>query len=111
MVREKTIPGYEDYTVSEDGHVYSMKKPMADGSKRSIGAPENGGYLKVNLRDKNGKIKHFFVHKLVAEAFIPNPNGYEHVTHKDGDKENNAVENLEWSNAQYRPKTYNRRWY
>ena len=64
----------------------------------------NHGYLRV-LLSKNGKRKWFFVHRLVAEAFIPNPNNLEQVNHLDFNRKNNCVENLEWislkENIQY----------
>lgn len=53
------------------------------------------GYLKTNI-SINGKLKTVFIHRLVAITFIPNPNNYPQVNHKDGNKENNNVENLEW---------------
>ena len=53
------------------------------------------GYLKIGLC-KNGKVKYYLVHRLVAQAFIPNPQNKSEVNHIDEDKENNYVENLEW---------------
>ena len=53
------------------------------------------GYLQVDLC-KNGKVKKFLVHRLVAEAFLPNPDNLPEVNHKDENKQNNNVENLEW---------------
>jgi hypothetical protein len=53
------------------------------------------GYPRVNLRGYEGSKKHF-IHRLVAEAFIPNPENKREVNHKDGDKANNQVTNLEW---------------
>lgn len=53
------------------------------------------GYLAVNLF-KDGKQKHYYIHRLVAEAFIPNPGNLPEVNHKDCDKTNNHVSNLEW---------------
>lgn len=58
-------------------------------------APNDGGYRRINLTH-NGVMKGFLVHRMVAEAFIPNPNGLPCINHIDGNKLNNAVENLEW---------------
>lgn len=58
------------------------------------------GYERVRLR-KNGKYYDILVHRLVAEAFIPNPEGYPQVNHKDENKTNNFVLNLEWCTAEY----------
>jgi len=55
-------------------------------------------YLQVCL-SINGNHKYFLIHRLVAKAFIPNENGYPQVNHKDGNKHNNVVENLEWVTA------------
>lgn len=59
--------------------------------------------IKVRVRDyktialfKDGKHHYFYIHQLVARAYIPNPNGYKMINHKDGNKTNNTVENLEW---------------
>ena len=89
----KTIAGYEGlYEVSDLGRVkslgYGKEKILKPGKTR-------GGYLKVALC-KDGKSKHSKVHRLVAEAFIPNPQGLETVNHKDEVKTNNTVANLEW---------------
>lgn len=54
------------------------------------------GYLRVDLYDADGNRKHYKVHRLVANAFIPNPDGKPQVNHKDGNKKNNSVTNLEW---------------
>ena len=58
------------------------------------------GYLYVCLW-KNGKVKNFLVHRLVAEAFLPNPDNLPQVNHKDENPQNNNVDNLEWCSAQY----------
>lgn len=108
----RDIKGYEGYyQVSDTGLVKAISRIVifADGRKRNY--PEkllpikewfkNGtGYLMVSLT-KHHKTKGFSVHRLVAEAFIPNPNNYTQVNHKDENKANNHVDNLEWCNAKY----------
>ena len=93
MEHWKSISGYEEiYEVSDLGRVRSLKH-----GKEKILKPQktNNGYLRVDLC-KDGKLKHSKVHRLVAEAFIPNPNNLETVNHKDEVKTNNTVSNLEW---------------
>lgn len=58
--------------------------------------PNENGYLKVNLYDAFGHCKKKYVHRLVAEAFLPNPENKPNVNHIDCDVKNNSVENLEW---------------
>ena len=89
--RAKSLDRY----VKGKGHSLQFKKgrilkPMKD----------NNGYLKVKLC-KDGKEKAFTVHRLVAEAFLPNPHNYSCVNHKDENKQNNNVSNLEWCNSKY----------
>lgn len=84
------IKGYENYLVTEQGQIINSKTGRA--LKPSITA---NGYYRVNLR-KNGQTKTLYIHRIVAEAFIPNPNNYNEVNHIDEDKTNNNVENLEW---------------
>lgn len=61
---------------------------------------DKNGYLKVDLW-KNNKQKIHLVHRLVAEAFLPNPDNLQEVNHKDENKQNNNVENLEWCDRTY----------
>lgn len=90
----KDVPNYEGiYKVSSDGKVMS-----ANGIKK-VEIAKNG-YARVCLF-KNGKGKHFSVHRLVAMVFIPNPLELEMVNHIDGNKLNNNVENLEWCDLSY----------
>ena len=101
----KDIVGYEGlYKVSNKGNVYSVAR--IDSIGRKIGGRtlkptyHRDGYLQVNLC-KNGKMKTRFRHRLVAEAFIPNQNDYLEINHKDENKTNNNVSNLEWCTSKY----------
>ncbi len=96
----KDIHGYEGlYQVSNLGNVRSLHyRAKSKGSKiQNLKQQINkGGYLKVTLL-KNGKAKNFFVHRLVACEFIPNPNNKPQINHLDGNKSNNTINNLEWA--------------
>lgn len=87
----KDIDGASLYKVSSNGDVMNKKT----GKLRKW--QNNGnGYFFVNLITDNGSKKNYYIHRLVAQAFIPNPLGLPEVNHKDEDKSNNIVENLEW---------------
>ena len=94
----KDIKDYEGhYQVSNLSRVKSIKF----GKERILKPVTNSsGYLSVKLC-KDGKVKAFTVHRLVAEAFLPNPHNYSCVNHKDENKQNNNVSNLEWCNCKY----------
>ena len=95
----KPIKGYEGlYQVSNFGRVKSLKFGKEKILKQSKN--KKTGYLHVVLC-KNGILKTFRVHRLVAEAFLDNPNNLPCVNHKDENKTNNNVDNLEWCNAKY----------
>lgn len=94
----KDINGYDgDYQVSNMGRVKTLKKQIGRIEPEKIMTPTTTyqGYSRVVLR-KDGKSKIFAVHRLVADAFIPNINGKPIVDHIDGDRTNNQVENLRW---------------
>lgn len=97
----KPVDGFEDlYEVSNLGRVKSLNYHLT-GKERIIKPFKNKkGYLRVNLF-RNGKQKKFLVHRLVATAFIPNPNNLPQVNHRDEVKTNNFVENLEFCDAKY----------
>lgn len=100
----RDIVGYEGlYQVSNLGRVRSMDRydNLKHFRKGKILIQHiYTGYLYVSLC-KNGKIKMYRVHRLVAMAFIPNPNNLPQVNHKDENKQSNIVENLEWCDARY----------
>lgn len=100
----KDIEGYEGlYQVSNLGRVRSLDRivKFSDGhsqpmkGKILVFGKNHGGYWQVGL-SKNSKSTRKSVHRLVAETFIPNPNNYPCVNHKDEVKTNNRVDNLEW---------------
>ena len=97
----KPIVGYEGlYMVSNWGRVKSMNYRHSGKERILKPVTNSSGYLLVKLC-KDGKVKTFTVHRLVAEHFIPNPNNYKEVNHKDENKTNNVVSNLEWCDRKY----------
>lgn len=105
----KDIPGYEGiYQISSQGRVKSLPRLVKGKNhrcpqgyqctrKERVLSPAicGTGYWKVGLY-KNGVMKNHNVHRMMAVAFIPNPNGYTQVNHKDGNKMNCKLSNLEW---------------
>ena len=107
----KDIEGYEGYyQVSSFGRVRSLDRYVKDtrrncfnfvkGRIMSPSSADKKHYMQVGL-SKNNKVIHYLIHRLVAQAFIPNPNNLPQVNHKDENKENNRVDNLEWCTAEY----------
>lgn len=85
------LPSNQNYAVSNDGQVMSLRKNKILSLKRN-----HDGYLRVQLWSKNS-CKFISVHRLIAEAFLPKPDIEDAViNHKNGDKSDNRVENLEW---------------
>lgn len=102
----KDIPGYEGYyQVSNLGRILrlprhkALDKRMTHNNIRKS-RPTPRGYLVVNL-SKGNEVKNCLVHRLVAMAFIPNPDNLPCVNHKDENKTNNRVDNLEWCTQKY----------
>ena len=109
----KPVVGWEEfYEVSNKGRVRSLTRtitadiPRKDGTimhqkyikEGTILKPMDNGhsYLNVGLHAQGRKDKHSYIHIMVAQAFIPNPQNLPQVNHKDFNKGNNTVENLEW---------------
>lgn len=82
----KQIEGFSDYLVSDHGRICSLKSGLLKPHENSR------GYMLVTL---NGETRR--LHRIVASAFVPNPDNKEMVNHKDGDPMNNKAENLEWN--------------
>lgn len=94
---DRWIPGFEGiYTIDKLGtirnveHIWNIKELKLDDSRRD--------YLSVTLF-KDGRRYRFLVHRLVAEVFIPNLESKPQVNHKDGNRSNNSIDNLEWVTA------------
>ena len=111
MIKEvwKPIKGYEGrYEVSNIGRVKTL--PFVRGNHtgsyktkeiiRKQSANQKG-YMRIGLSGLDGKSKMYSVHRLVAMAFIPNPENFTEVNHRDFNKANNCVENLEWCDRDY----------
>jgi hypothetical protein len=104
----KQIPEFPSYVVSTFGNVRSIdRETIRNGSRATIKGvflkPRRiKGYLRVTLYKGSRNLrKQFFVHRLVAETFIANPNRLPCVNHKDENRENNCLENLEWCTHEY----------
>lgn len=111
----KDIAGYEGlYQVSNTGKVKSLKRKVYAGKEKMRWQYErilsenktNGNGYKIVTLNKNSKGQNKYVHRLVAETFLKNENNYKYINHKDENKFNNCVDNLEFCTAQYNS-TYN----
>lgn len=107
----KPIANYEGiYEISNLGNIRSLDRVIYSNrwDKNQFIKGKNlkpflaaNGYLRIELTDRDGDRKKFPVHRLVASTFIPNPNNYPQINHKDEDKTNNSISNLEWCTAKY----------
>ena len=92
----KDVKGYEGYyQISNYGRLKSFKIDSINGKVLKL-TNNRGDYFSVILQGKGKKSRSTRIHRLVAEAFIPNPSCLPQVNHKDGNKQNNHVSNLEW---------------
>jgi hypothetical protein len=95
------IDGFENYLIDKKGTIISLKRRLPHIMKPKM---DKDGYLEIGLRKfENGKnIKKFFrVHRLVALAYIPNPNDLPLINHKNNNRNDNRTDNLEWCNSTY----------
>lgn len=102
----RPINGFEGfYEISSFGRIKSLSRNVKDTrAKNKIrrikckilkSRDHNSGYISTHLK-RDGLIKDFLVHRIVAETYIPNPNSLKQVNHKNGNKKDNRVDNLEW---------------
>lgn len=93
-MRQVDIKNFENYQVTDDGRIWSKTKNYY------LNPFDVGGYLRVSLY-KDGKCHPTFVHKIVAEAFVNNPNNFTEINHKDENPYNNNASNLEYCTHLY----------
>lgn len=91
----KKIKGFENYTIDRQGNVFNL---ITGFYKTPVSNKAGKGYMYVDLYS-NGKCKRKYVHRLVAETFIPNTKNKPYINHIDGNPRNNNVDNLEWCTA------------
>jgi hypothetical protein len=111
----KDVLNYEGiYAISEDGKVFAYDKKVKVGNNGGY-RDQHGFFLKFYKTTKKtdhscvylakeGRKKRFFIHRLIATAFIENPHNHPFVNHKDGNASNNSIENLEWCTAKQNSK-------
>lgn len=105
----RDIRGYEGmYQCSNLGNIKALRREYIAGNGSHRWTEEKilkqcvnrGGYLQVQLHN-NGKLTTHRVHRIIAETFIPNPDNLPQVNHKDENRQNNAIDNLEWCDNKY----------
>ena len=95
----KPIPDYPDYAINEQGQIMSYRR-RPEG-KLMKGTIDNNGYIVVTLWGAKKAYKQHLVHRLIAQAFIPNPDNLPFINHIDENPANNQISNLEWCTLQY----------
>lgn len=105
----RDIVGFEgSYIVSSYGRIISLSSPITAGKLHYTRKPkllnlthDTNGYISVGLSIGKNKSKRMKVHRIVAQAFLPNPKNLPIINHKDENKTNNRVDNLEWCTTAY----------
>lgn len=110
-MEEKIIKDYPNYKITTEGKIYSRYKPKAKKDGKGIVwdkwteikhvYDKSCGYMLVTLTNGNGQRQNKRVHRLLMEAFVPNPHNYPHINHIDGNKLNNSLSNLEWCSVKH----------
>ncbi len=101
----KDLPYCNYYQVSNFGNVRAISRPIKTSrgnlfrmsKPKKVALTDNGSGYKIFGTRLNSKDKNFYIHRIVAELFIPNPKNLKEVNHIDGDKSNNGASNLEWA--------------
>ena len=94
---ERKIKNHENYTITDDGKIYSYKQKTKRQLKTYY---DKHGYENIKVSDR-GEYHHWLIHRLVAEAFIDNPERYPEVDHINKDRKDNRVENLRWCDRKF----------
>jgi hypothetical protein len=100
----KEHPTHKGYFVTEDGRVFKNGKEL----RGSVDSRKGG--IRIRLDVRYGR-KRVYIHRMVAETYLPNPNNLPQVNHKDEDRNNNSLGNLEWCDAQYNSEYSNSKWW
>ena len=90
------LEDFSKYCIDTEGNLWSLKYKQPKLRKPVWSGKDESAYLTCKLRDDNGKAKTLYIHKLVALAFLPCDDPSRRVSHKDGDRSNNTLENLHW---------------
>ena len=90
------LEDFSGYSIDTDGNLWSLKYKAPKLRKPVWSGKDECAYLTCRLRDDNGKAKTLYIHKLVALAFLPCDDPTRRVVHRDKDRSNNRLENLEW---------------
>lgn len=93
----KVIPNFSKYTILSDGTVWNNER-----KRPSKCTTRNGGFQYIGMTNDSGKGEVLYLPKVIATAFIPNPNGYKYVKHHNDDNRDNRIENLYWSESKTR---------
>ena len=94
------IPEYQYYYISKDGKIYNSNNSFKELKSHQM----KNGYQLVVLNNKNIKPKGLYIHRLVAQHYIPNPNNFPEINHKNKIRNDNRIENLEWCSKEQNTK-------